>query len=117
MQVLTNFFVECTQSDDKLEELPIELSTEQPDPKMTWILHVDSALKSQRRGVELILINSEGVVIEYALCFLFKGTNNQSEYETLLARPKLAKELEIKYLRIFTDSQLVADQITSKYKA
>lgn len=52
----------------------------------------------------MILTNSEGVVTEYTLRFLFKATNNQSKYKALLARLKLARELGVKHLRVFTDS-------------
>lgn len=58
-------------------------------------------------------MNLEGVVAMYALYFLFKVTNNQYEYEALLARLKLAKKLGVRHLRFFTDSQLVASQFTS----
>lgn len=32
-----------------------------------------------------MLMNIEGMINEYALHFLFKATNNQVEYKTLLA--------------------------------
>lgn len=76
VQVLVDFFVECTWLDDKLEE---ELA-KQLDLGMIWILHVDEALNSQWNGARLILSNSERGVVEYALYFSFKVTNNQVEY-------------------------------------
>lgn len=53
---------------------------------------------------ELILIKLKVVVVEYEFRFSFKVTNNQTEYKTLLAGLKLAQELGMKKLRVFTDS-------------
>lgn len=55
-------------------------------------------------GVGLILTNPDGVVAEYVLHFPFKATNNQSEYEALLAGLRLSHELEVESLRVFIDS-------------
>lgn len=105
--VLADFLVECTSMDDKLKEAPINLTIEPIDTKMIWILHVDGASNLQGSGSRLILIYLEGVVTKYAFCFLLKVTNSQSKYEALLARQNLAKEIKIKHLRIFNNSQLM----------
>ena len=78
--------------------------TPEPDLGSTWVLHIDRASSVQSSGASLILINSEGIVTEYALRFNFKASNNQAEYEALLASLKIAKELEINSLKVFTDS-------------
>ena len=52
-----------------------------------------------------------------ALRFGFKGSNNEAEYETLIAGLKLAKEMKVKSLDIFNDSQLVMCQINEEYQA
>ncbi|GJX38975.1 reverse transcriptase domain-containing protein [Tanacetum coccineum] len=44
-------------------------------------------------------------------------TNNEAEYEALLAALRIAREMEIKSLAIFTDSQLMANQIKRIFKA
>lgn len=103
VQVLTDFLVECMWSDDKPEKVIIKQLAEQPNPRMTWILHVEGVPNSQRSGVGLILTNLKWVVIEYALCFSFKATNNQAKYKAFLAGLKLAKQLKVKSLRIFID--------------
>lgn len=65
---------------------------------------MDGASNFQESGVGLILTNSKGVVIEYALHFSFRAINNQAEYDALLAGLKIAKEFGVKSLRIFIDS-------------
>ena len=42
--------------------------------------------------------------MEHSLCFDFQTTNNQAEYETLIARLKLAKNLGVKSLVVRSDS-------------
>lgn len=75
--ILVDFLVKCTWLDDKIKEAPIE----QTDLGTSWILHVNEASYSQESGGGLILTNSEGVVVDYALYFSFKVINNQAEME------------------------------------
>ncbi|XP_074362493.1 uncharacterized protein LOC141702777 [Apium graveolens] len=42
-----------------------------------------------------------------AIRFTFPLTNNEGEYEALLAKMNLAKNLEVKHLRVFSNSMLV----------
>lgn len=82
-QILANFLVECTWTGDKLEEVPDEPLAESTHKDPAWILHMDGASNSQGSGVRMILMNLKGVVVEYALHFLFRTTNNQSKYKAL----------------------------------
>ena len=47
------------------------------------------------------------MVIKYALRFDFKTSNNQTEYEALIVGLKIANDLSVKCLKVFTDSHLV----------
>ena len=51
------------------------------------------------------------VQLEYALRFKFKASNNEVEYEAFIIRLKLAKEVRVKRFKVFSDSQLVVNQI------
>ncbi|KAL5564601.1 hypothetical protein UlMin_027765 [Ulmus minor] len=55
--------------------------------------------------------------INCALRFRFKVTNNQAEYEALLASLRLAKEVSACHLLIYSDSQLIMNQVNSEYQA
>ena len=55
-------------------------------------------------GAGVILISPEGIKLSCALPFYFKATNNQAEYEALLAGLCLAKEVSVWYLGIFSNS-------------
>ena len=82
-----------------------------------WVLHIDGASNTQDSRASFILINFERIVIEYILWFNFKGSNNQAEYEVLLANLKIAKELDINNLKVFTDSQLITGQVKNEFEA
>ena len=51
------------------------------------------------------------------LRFGFKASNNKVEYEALLAGLKLAREMRVESLDIYSDSQLVVCQVTNEYQA
>ena len=50
-----------------------------------WILHANGASNLQGSRAGLVLITPEGNILEIALKFLFKASNNELEYETILA--------------------------------
>ncbi|XP_072059698.1 uncharacterized protein [Arachis hypogaea] len=52
---------------------------------LVWRLFVDGASNPQGSGAGILLENPEGVVIEHSLRFSFKASNNQAEYEALIA--------------------------------
>ncbi|GJS73364.1 reverse transcriptase domain-containing protein [Tanacetum coccineum] len=50
-----------------------------------WILSTDGSSCLERSGAGLILTNPEGTKFTYALIFEFEASNNEAEYEALLA--------------------------------
>ena len=91
-------------------------ATEPSDPK-AWKLFTDAASSIEGSGAGLVLINPEGLEFTYALRFDFQTTNNEAEYEALIAGLRVAKEMEIKKLQVFTDSLLVSNQVNDSYIA
>nr|XP_025692815.1 uncharacterized protein LOC112795071 [Arachis hypogaea] len=65
--------------------------TESRGSPTTWSLYVDGSSNKVSSGVGVILENEQGTRIELSLRFEFPASNNQAEYETLLAGLKLAK--------------------------
>ena len=58
-----------------------------------------------------------GLLIEQALRFAFKASNNQAEYEALITGMLLAKEMGAQNLLAKSDSLLVTGQVTGEYQA
>ena len=68
-------------------------------------------------GVGIIMMSPENDVLKYKVQLQFLATNNEAEYEAILASLRIAKALGIKNLRLRTDSKLIFGQITNKYEA
>ena len=96
-QILADFIMEFapvglpepTQSED---DLPI------------WKLSIDGASNAQGSGAGLILTSPEGIDVEYALRFGFHASNNEAEYEAVIAGLNLAHSLEVDQLEVHSDS-------------
>ena len=58
-----------------------------------WMLSVDGSSNQQGSGAGIILEGPNGVLIEQGLRFAFKASNNQAEYEALIAGMLFAKEM------------------------
>ena len=65
-----------------------------------WKLSVDGAANAQGSGAGLILTSSEGIDIEYALRFGFHTSNNEAEYEAVIAGLNLGHLLKVDRLEI-----------------
>ncbi|GKV07083.1 hypothetical protein SLEP1_g18889 [Rubroshorea leprosula] len=76
-------------------------------------LYVDGASSSKGSGAGALLLGPEGYRSEHALKFNFDATNNMAEYETLLLGLQLALQLQISVIQVYSDSQLVVNQINS----
>ncbi|XP_016173755.1 uncharacterized protein LOC107616294 [Arachis ipaensis] len=68
-------------------------------------------------GADIILVSQEGTQIEIFLKFEFPASNNQAEYEALIAGLKLAEEVGTTKVVVFSDSQVVTSQINGEYQA
>ncbi|GJS77514.1 reverse transcriptase domain-containing protein [Tanacetum coccineum] len=99
-QILADFIVERPK-DDSADD-PTEIEEELPEP---WILFTDGSSCIDGSAAGLILTNPEGMEITYALRFRFKATNNEAEYEALIAGLRKAN----------VDSRLVANQVNGSY--
>ncbi|GKC62319.1 reverse transcriptase domain-containing protein [Tanacetum coccineum] len=102
-----DFLVEIPFEDNEKEEKSKEVT----DSYSKWRLYTDGASNSDGSRVGLMLIDPEGKEYTYALRFEFETTNNEAEYEALLAGLRIAQEMEIAKVEIFLDSQLLVNQI------
>ncbi|KAI5348612.1 hypothetical protein L3X38_001499 [Prunus dulcis] len=82
-----------------------------------WTLFVDGSSNAQGCGAGLVLVSPDKVALEYAIRFKFQASNNEAEYEALLAGLRLAKEMNAKKIQIFSDSQLIVHQVNQDFTA
>ena len=109
-QVLADFVMEFTSAE------PTE-NAQTPSNLPIWRLSVDGATNVQGSGAGLILTSLEGIDIEYALRLGFRASNNEAEYEAVIAGLNLAHSMEVDQLEVCSDSQLVVRQIEDTYEA
>ena len=82
-----------------------------------WLLSVDGSSNQQGSGAGIVLEGPNGVLIEQALHFAFRASNNQVEYEALIAGMLLAKEMGAQNLLVKGDSQLITGQVSGELQA
>jgi len=81
-----------------------------------WTIFVDGSSNSKGSGTRVIIENSKGIIVEISLRLSFPVTNNTGEYEVFLVGLRIAQDLGAQKVKIFTDSQLVASQVTGDYQ-
>ncbi|GJS36310.1 reverse transcriptase domain-containing protein [Tanacetum coccineum] len=111
-QILADFIVERPE-----EESPDELMAEPEVLPEPWTLFTDGSSCVDGSGAGLILINPEGAEFTYAMRFRFEATNNEAEYEALIAGLRIAEQMGVKNLQANVDSRLVANQVNGFYTA
>ncbi|GJU50676.1 reverse transcriptase domain-containing protein [Tanacetum coccineum] len=115
-QILADFLAE-TPLKEKEGAKDEEAKRKEPELGKAWKLFTDGASSSDRSRAGLILVSPEGKEYTYALRFEFETTNNEAEYEALLAGLRITKEMKVQELTIFLDSQLVANQVNRLFEA
>ena len=109
-QILADFVMEFASAEPaKDAQATTDLSA--------WKLSIDGASNAQGSGPGLILTSPEDIDIEYALIFGFHTSNNEAEYEAVIAGLNLTHSLEVGQLEVYSDSQLVVRQIEDTYEA
>nr|GEW58769.1 reverse transcriptase domain-containing protein [Tanacetum cinerariifolium] len=68
-------------------------------------------------GAGLILTSPEGTEFTYALRFQFAASNNEAEYEALIAGLHIAAQMGVSNVHVSVDSKLVANQVLGAYVA
>jgi len=89
---------------DFVVELSSRGTQQKEEARFRWVLSVDGSSNQHGSGVGVILEWPNGLLIEQALRFVFKANNNQAEYEALIARMLLAKEMRAQSLIAKSDS-------------
>nr|GFD23984.1 reverse transcriptase domain-containing protein [Tanacetum cinerariifolium] len=71
-----------------------------------WTLFMDGLSCVDGSGAGLILTNPDGVEFTYALRFQFAASNNEAEYEALIAGLRIATQMGVKNIQANVDSKL-----------
>ncbi|VFQ59881.1 unnamed protein product [Cuscuta campestris] len=97
-QTLADFVVECTAREE---------SSPEPETDDWWTVFTDGSSAAKNKGGGVVVIAPEGFRAYCLVRFGFKASNNETEYEALLCRLRLAAGMNATKLRIKCDSKLV----------
>ncbi|XP_017408416.1 uncharacterized protein LOC108321234 [Vigna angularis] len=87
-----------------------------PYSRDEWNLYVDGASGRSISGAGIVLEGPNGFLLEHSLVFKFKVSNNQAEYEALMAGLELARDMGARRVTCRTDSQLVVGQMNGDFQ-
>jgi ribonuclease HI len=108
-QALADFIAEFTSKDDE--------PTEDVEQTSKWTVNIDGSSTRGSGGIGIVLKSPKGDTIKQAVRLQYTTTNNEAEYEALLAGLKIAKILWATELDMLSDSQLVVGQVNGDYEA
>ncbi|KAL0345586.1 UNVERIFIED_CONTAM: ribonuclease H-like protein [Sesamum radiatum] len=80
-----------------------------------WLLHVDGSSTIQGSGAGIVITSPEREDSKFMIKFGFKASNNEAEYEALVAGMKMTYEMGARHLLAYSDSQGVK-QIEGVYE-
>ena len=92
-------------------------STSTKRDMVQWTLYMDGTFNDTGSEADIMLISPEGHKIHYALRFGFKALKNEVEEKALIAGSSLAREFKAHNIQIYSDSQLVVNEVNVIYLA
>ncbi|GJZ97039.1 reverse transcriptase domain-containing protein [Tanacetum coccineum] len=109
-QILADFLVE--KPEENPPNTPVVATPPEP-----WTLFTDGSSCVDGSGTGLILTSLEGTEFTYVLRFQFTASNNEAEYEALIAGLRIAAQMGVQNVQVNVDSKLVANQVLGTYVA
>jgi len=91
---------------------------EQPAEAPWLIIHTDGASRNNPgpAGAGATAHDEDGALLLEVSEFLGKATNNVAEYYALILMLEACRDLPYSRLRVYTDSQLMANQVTGGFR-
>ncbi|XP_024038334.1 uncharacterized protein LOC112097367 [Citrus clementina] len=112
-QAMADFIAEFTEPEVCLDQQDAVIGN---DETQVWQVSVDGSSGERGSRAGIVLEGPEGEEISYAVKLEFAATNNQAEYEALIAGLELAKAVKADRVNIRTDSQLVANHVSERFQ-
>ncbi|KAL0303235.1 UNVERIFIED_CONTAM: hypothetical protein Sradi_6191600 [Sesamum radiatum] len=72
--------------------------SEEASKDVKWLLHVGGSSTIQGSGAGIVITSPQGEDLEFAVQFGFNSSNNEAEYEALVAGLKIAHEAGARHL-------------------
>ncbi|XP_073294631.1 uncharacterized protein [Primulina huaijiensis] len=82
-----------------------------------WRVFVDGAASKDGSGVGVVIVSPTGEKIKFAMRLDFRASNNEVEYKSMVIGRKTAREAGATRIILYSDSQLVIQQVKGSYEA
>ncbi|KAK9053624.1 hypothetical protein SSX86_024698 [Deinandra increscens subsp. villosa] len=82
-----------------------------------WILYTDGASNVRGTGLGILLKSPQGDILPSSISCEFQATNNEAEYEALIAGLQIARGMGIRCIQVYVDSLLLANHFNGSYAA
>ncbi|XP_075636794.1 uncharacterized protein LOC142609038 [Castanea sativa] len=82
-----------------------------------WKVFVDGASNAAGAGAGIVVITLEDLKLEHSFRLGFKASNNEAEYEALLAGLRVVMDLGAKEVEVYSYSLLVVSQVQGNFEA
>ncbi|GJZ21062.1 reverse transcriptase domain-containing protein [Tanacetum coccineum] len=115
-QVLADFLSKASEGEEEESYFRMPNVPREKDDTGSWTLFTDGASSPKGSGAGLVLIGPSGIEYTYSLRLTFPSTNNEAEYEALLAGLRIARQMNISNIEVKVNSKLVASQINGSYE-
>jgi ribonuclease HI len=106
-QIIADFFADWGEH----QYLPLALDSTH------WCMNFDGSKMLEGLGAAVVLTSPKGDKPQYVLQMHLRASNNIAEYEALVHGLKLAKEIGIRRILWFKDSDLVVHQVSGEWGA
>ena len=82
------------------------------------MVHIDGGSRGNpgEAGVGVYFQDRTGAPLQSIARYIGRATNNTAEYQALLVALARAREAGVKHLRVFSDSELLVNQVNGRYR-
>jgi ribonuclease HI len=82
------------------------------------IVHIDGGSRGNpgEAGVGVYFQDRSGAPLQSIARYIGRATNNSAEYQALLVALARAREAGVRHLRVFSDSELLVNQVNGRYR-
>ena len=78
---------------------------------------MDGASSALKAGARIVIITPKGIRVEHSFRLGFKASNNEAEYEALLAGFRAILNLGVQGVEVCSNSRLVVNQVQGNFEA
>ena len=78
---------------------------------------MDGASSAMGAGAGIVIVTPEGIWLEHSFILGFRASNNEAEYETLVARMKTVLGMGARNVKAYSNSRLVVNQVQGSFEA